>query len=96
MATKYSVDVTNSIEPASADYGALARAAESRAKTTQILAKSAESLVGIYQKTKLYEAEEKASELSAEFLRSNQMAAESGRQASQMEAMRPERGSGGR
>ena len=92
MATKYSVDVTNSIEPASADYSALARAAESRAKTTQILAKSAESLVGIYQKTKLYEAEEKASELSAEFLRSNQMALESGRQASQMEAMRPERG----
>lgn len=92
MATKYSVDVTNSIEPASADYGALARAAESRAKQTELLAKSAESLIGIYQKTKLFETEEKAAELSAEFLRTNQMASSSAQKAMQMEAMRPERG----
>lgn len=92
MASIYSVDITNSAEPASADYGALARAADARAKQAQIIGSAAESLVGVYQKVKLADAEDQAANLSAEFLRSNQMAAASMQDAQRMEAMRPERG----
>jgi len=92
MATKYSVDVTSTAEPASADYGALARAQTERGKQAQLIGATAESLVGMYQKVKLADAEDKAAELSAEFLRSNQMATASALDAQRMEAMRPERG----
>ena len=92
MASIYSVDITNSAEPASADYGALARAADARAKQAQIIGSAAESLVGVYQKVKLADTEDQAAKLSAEFLRSNQMASASMQDAQRMEAMRPERG----
>ena len=92
MASKYSVDVTSSAEPASADYGALARAADARAKQAQIIGSAAQSLVGMYQQVKLSDTEDQAAKLSAEFLRSNQMATASAQDAQRMEAMRPEAG----
>lgn len=92
MATKYSVDVTSTAEPASADYGALARAQTERGKQAQFIGAAAESLVGTYQKVKLAEVEDEAAKLSAEFLFKNQMASDSMQAAQDMEAIRPERG----
>ena len=92
MASKYSVDVTSSAEPASADYSALARAADARGKKTEILAGAAQSLVGVYQKTSLAETEKAAADLAATFLRDNMLAQKSAGEANAMDAARPRAG----